>query len=626
MFNFSAVRPIKIVSSEVLQHLLQKNTIFVDVKQLLVVILVMLVLGAVVPGCSDATRYDSRLTTADSLMHDNPDSALAIIEAVNRDSLTTEHDRAYRDLLLTQARYRKRTAFANDSIINYALSYYRAHPAEREKLTRAYIYKGAVMEELGQPDSAMLYYKTAEKVAGSNDYFNLGYSNLRIAQLYQSFYVNDSAVVERMKRASRYFTAIGDTGFLITALGTQGGYPNIVGQDSACFYLNQAIDFARKIDSPKGLQYQSKLAGIYFYHGDYQRAKDLAMGIVKNHPEECNENQFYFYAINSFICLGDIDSARWLMSLVPKPETSVDSMNYFRSLDNISLADKRYQYTQLYSEIASNTKINILNGSRDSKLVETELTWDAHQTKAESDSNWKKIILCLILAIILLLIAGILIVWKRIYDYRSLLSEAQTELEKLLNDIDENRLEWENERNLYRQEIEAKSNELKEAKEKRLDLEREQLKKYRQISNTIRLRHKALDELYENIKIKTITENGGKSVKSVLRLFKELYEQKGIIQKPLPMSFWDTLKLSVDGEFQGIATFVEQKYPDLSINDMHLFLLACANIPNLFIKICMNYTSDVTASKNKKRLMSNKIKLNVTIDEFVQMYLRGELK
>ena len=595
-------------------------------KQLLVVILVMLVLGAVVPGCSDATRYDSRLTTADSLMHDNPDSALAIIEAVNRASLTTEHDRAYRDLLLTQARYRKRTAFANDSIINYALSYYRAHPAEREKLTRAYIYKGAVMEELGQPDSAMLYYKTAEKVAGSNDYFNLGYSNLRIAQLYQSFYVNDSAVVERMKRASRYFTAIGDTGFLITALGTQGGYPNIVGQDSACFYLNQAIDFARKIDSPKGLQYQSKLAGIYFYHGDYQRAKDLAMGIVKNHPEECNENQFYFYAINSFICLGDIDSARWLMSLVPKPETSVDSMNYFRSLDNISLADKRYQYTQLYSEIASNTKINILNGSRDSKLVETELTWDAHQTKAESDSNWKKIILCLILAIILLLIAGILIVWKRIYDYRSLLSEAQTELEKLLNDIDENRLEWENERNLYRQEIEAKSNELKEAKEKRLDLEREQLKKYRQISNTIRLRHKALDELYENIKIKTITENGGKSVKSVLRLFKELYEQKGIIQKPLPMSFWDTLKLSVDGEFQGIATFVEQKYPDLSINDMHLFLLACANIPNLFIKICMNYTSDVTASKNKKRLMSNKIKLNVTIDEFVQMYLHGELK
>ena len=599
--------------------------IFAGMKKLVWVIVAMIVLGAVVPGCDDVARYDSRLTAADSLIHDHADSALKVLEALTPDDLATEGDRAYHDLLLTQALYKCYRPATTDSAINRALAYYCAHPKEREKLTRAYIYKGAVKEELGQDDSAMLYYKTAEKVAGSDDYFNLGYCNLRIAQLYQNYYVNDSAVVERMKRASRYFTAIGDTGFLITALGTQGGYPNIVGQDSAYFYLNQAIDLARKIDSPKGLQYQSKLAGIYFYRGDYQRAKDLAMGIMRNRPEECNENQFYFYAINSFISLGDIDSARWLMSLVPKPETSVDSMNYFRSLDNLSLADKRYPDSKQYSEIAANSNIQILKRSKDSKLVETELTWDAHQTNAESGSNWKKIIQCLIIAILLLLIAGALIVWKRIYDYRNLLSEAKNELEKLFNDIDENRLEWENERNFYRQEIEAKNNELKEANEKRLDLERKQLNKYRQISNTVRLRQKALDELYENIKIRTITENGRKSVKSVLRLFKELYEQNGIIQKPLPMSFWDTLKQSVDGEFQGIATFVEKKYPNLSINDMHLFLLACANVPNLFIKICMNYTSDVTASKNKRRLMSNKIKLNVTIDEFVQMYLRGDL-
>ena len=129
------------------------------------VIVAMLVLGAVVPSCSDAPRYDSRLTTADSLMRNNPDSALAIIEAVNRDSLTTEHDRAYRDLLLTQARYKAYIPATSDSDINRALSYYKQHPKEREKLTRAYLYKGAVMEELGFPDSAMIYYKHAEKTA-----------------------------------------------------------------------------------------------------------------------------------------------------------------------------------------------------------------------------------------------------------------------------------------------------------------------------------------------------------------------------------------------------------------------------------------------------------------------------
>ena len=42
-------------------------------------ILLMAMLVAVVTGCGGMHRYDGRLTAADSLMHDNPDSALAII-------------------------------------------------------------------------------------------------------------------------------------------------------------------------------------------------------------------------------------------------------------------------------------------------------------------------------------------------------------------------------------------------------------------------------------------------------------------------------------------------------------------------------------------------------------------
>ena len=139
--------------------------IFAVMKHLPVVILVMLVFGAVVSGCDGMRHYDSRLTAADSLMRSAPDSALVMVEAVVRDSLADEGDRAYRDLLLTQARYRCYITATSDSDINRALAWYRAHPSEREKLTRAYIYKGAVMEELGHPDSAMLYYKTAEATA-----------------------------------------------------------------------------------------------------------------------------------------------------------------------------------------------------------------------------------------------------------------------------------------------------------------------------------------------------------------------------------------------------------------------------------------------------------------------------
>ena len=174
-------------------------------KKLLAVILALLVLGAVVPGCGGTHRYDGRLAAVDSLMKDNPDSALALVLALDTADILAEGDRAYRALLLTQARYKSYVTATSDSDINQALAYFRVHPADREKLTRAYIYKGAVMDELGYPDSAMFYYKTAEATADPADYFNLGYCNLRIASLYQNQFSRDSVAINYRKKAIYYF-------------------------------------------------------------------------------------------------------------------------------------------------------------------------------------------------------------------------------------------------------------------------------------------------------------------------------------------------------------------------------------------------------------------------------------
>ena len=210
-------------------------------KRLLLVILVMAVLVAIVAGCGRAPRYDGRLVAADSLMRSNPDSALALVEGICRDSLAAEGDRAYRDLLLTQARYRCYITATSDSDINRALAYYRAHQGEREKLTRAYIYKGAVMEELDHPDSAMLYYKHAEATAAPDDYFNVGYAKMRIGSLYQSQFSIDSAAIIRFKDAIRYFKIIRDTNYLISCYGDLGAVCGMRYPDSAELFLNKAI-------------------------------------------------------------------------------------------------------------------------------------------------------------------------------------------------------------------------------------------------------------------------------------------------------------------------------------------------------------------------------------------------
>ena len=604
---------------------------FVPVKRLPLVILVLLVLGAVVPGCGGAHRYDGRLTAVDSLLRSEPDSALALVQAVSRDNLPDEGDRAYRDLLLTQARYRCYVTATSDSDINRALAWFSAHPSDREKLTRAYIYKGAVMEELGHPDSAMFYYKTAEATAAPDDYYNLGYSNMRIAQLYQSHFVNDSAVVSRMKTASFFFESIPDTNYLITTIGTQGAYLNIIGFDSACICLEKAIMLSKKINSPKGLQYQSKLAGTYFYNGNYQRSKELAMEIVKNESRDLsNEKTFYYYAARSFLRLCMVDSARLILSIIPVPDNSVDSMSYYQTLAELSQATHHYEEYKRYSEAAHKIDTRLYESSNVSKLTENELKWDADQLAQQlKDDTSNKMVYAIgfsLLSLILVLAIANKIIKSRNILYQNKLCKVRRELETSIEHINKISHELESERVLHQQLLVEKGNELTESIKRCNELEDEKTNIATQVSSIVRFRHAALNEIYQSMRIKTSSDDDKKHHLPMMGTIKELYEKRGILRTPLKKSFWDNLRKSVDGEFMGIVTFVEKNYPSLTDKDLQLFMLACADFPNPIIKICMTLTSDVTVSKKKKKLMKEKLGLDVKLDVFIQMYLDGIIK
>ena len=106
-------------------------------------------------------------------------------------------------------------------------------------------------------------------------------------------------------------------------------------------------------------------------------------------------------------------------------------------------------------------------------------------------------------------------------------------------------------------------------------------------------------------------------------IFKEFSENKKIIHSTPKEPFWSNLKLSVDGEYNGIASFVEDKYPTLSVNEQHLFLLLCAGLSRQIIKICMDYANEVTVSNNKKRLMK-KMGLDISFEEFIKQFSEGK--
>ncbi len=585
------------------------------------VIGLLVVLVAVVAGCGGSHRYDSRLVLADSLMQANPDSALALVQAVDADSLSTEGDRAYRDLLLTQARYKCYITATSDSAINRALAYYRHHKGEREKLTRAYIYKGAVMQELGHPDSAMHYYKTAEATADPTDYFNRGFCNLRIGELYQ-FTSADSIVKTRMRKAMECFITCRDTNYIIISMGRLGSYLDYIHNDSAIFFLNQALFLARLTNSPHLNFYQSKLAGIFFYKQDYQQAKNLAMDIINNR-DYCDERMFYYYAARSFIQLGNMDSASWVASIIPPPVLPLDSFNHYLLQAELAKANHDMVNYGLCSANAERIHRTIVENNSNPTLLLKELECDASWQHAQMKSEYNT---CMIWIIVLVLIAFVAlvaitraIIKNRNNRFRQEMDLAQQEITELVNNSEKQMFELLAER----EKVKQINLELSQINKEKHQLEKQQDSINNQAARIAKYRNAALNELYLGIKIKKASDDGKN--RPLMETLKDLYEKNRIMKMVPNKSFWDNLRLSVEGEYPGIISFMEQNYPDLTTRDMQLFLLMCADFPNQIISICMNYTGEGTASKRKKNLLQNKMGLDMKMDQFINLYINDEL-
>ena len=559
-----------------------------------IIAVLTLLLVAVTTGCDRAPRYDSRLVAADSLMQPAPDSALALVEAVAPGSLKAEGDRAYRDLLLTQARYRCYITATSDSDINRALGYYRQHDGEREKLTRALIYKGAVMEELGHPDSAMAYYKTAETTAAPDDYFNLGYSKLRIAELYQVLSSQDSMAIMRLMDAKRYFELLQDTNYMIVTYGKMGSFSGIRCPDSTKIYLTKAIDLSQQFNPSLQYTYKSKLAGIYLDEGDYATANKLSMDVLKNGLEDSYDLQFYYYATYSFIKLGQLDSARYVLGITPAPVSLVDSMNHYDLLAEMARAGgdqaKFGQYLSRSKDITS----RILASKQDQVIAKSEFGFDVKRlenSEYNSERKTKRLVLILILS--LLMIIALLVIMKRFYkNYQNY----QKEKSQIIQDL-ENALVG-----------------LAEEQEHR-----------KNVSELVKYRISAMNDLYQDVRVRIGYGGKTKTVIPLSHLFAIMNERNEILTIKPSESFWKKIKLSVDGEFNGIATFVENHYPCLTENDLHLFFLICANISPQIIKLCMNYLNAKTVSNYRKKLVKKMTGQDMSFDEFIQNYLNGNL-
>ena len=556
---------------------------------LFLIMVLALMLGLM--GCQGRTPvYYAQLVDADSLLCSNlPDSALRVLSDIDGAKLSSAGDRAYHALLLTQAQYRCYADITSDSTINVALDYYKRHENEREKLTRAYIYKGAVTQELGDPEAAMTHYKQAVNVADPDDHFNLGYANLRIGNLYRDYLVTDSSDVTFVKKALSHFEQVPDSFYILTCLSTIGGsYSAREQRDSAIVYLGRADTLAQAMHQTDLEQTTLiYLADMNMFSPDIENivaAKDIALKLLADEqsPQDRHDHLLLVAAF-TLAKLNKADSASHYLNLADKDNLS-DGLRVLYNHCEAELARCRgdMEQFQSYFRRADDIADSLLTNATQRQLRDVEAKYDNEVLKNKALAYRHKWAVSLLGTVIFIgaLAAVIMALRRRLKQRQHRVMELEETIERLHSDGV-----------LLAAQLDAQqamSDDLKQAI-------RQQIEVYSRLVEKHALH---------------LANSPGK--------FSKEFEQSYRTSAP-DGAFWASLRAFADSQYHNIITQTIADYPLLIDSDIHYLSLYCCGLPNSVIMACLGY-KEVHSVYNKKRRMAELVGFPTSLDAYIQLF------
>ena len=556
----------------------------------IIILLTVASLLTIMCGCGHQ-EDNSQLVAVDSLLAQNRgEEALQVLQAFNA-TYFNNNDRAYYDLLSTQANHACRIAATNDSAINQAAKYFKVHN-DKEKYARALLYKGCVNKQLGNLDKAITCLRQAEDVAANDDLKNRAMAKMMMGELYQSQVVGAKTLgASKYREALELFRQVDDQHYQIICLSELGGLYRInpEKQDSAMHYINAAIDLAKhEIEPNYVVANLFSRAEFRAAQGDYQGAKDDAVeaiawsGSLKMHP------RIHYTAASAFLHMGRPDSARYYMNQAPEMSTTADSIMHFQLLADLARHDHHLDDAIKYLTMTHHLADSVTMSSMNDRLMEVEKQDESQKADLENallSSRLKGTLLGLAL---LALLAGALafMVWR----YRSRLKIQQAEYELMKSDLDQSITSLHQmQATLSQRETNQQSDELKNI-----------------VDNQIQVVHQLLQWSYEC------------NETTFAKRFNRLMTMRG--PDEVGASYWDNLQALANEMYDNVLVKAQEAAGGtLRDDEINMIALHCHGFSRTVIMICMRYTNLRTVS-NKRTQIAHKLH-TATLDEFLQPFL-----
>lgn len=231
----------------------------------------IVIIIAALAGCNE--KRHPLLKEAADIIHQRPDSALALISRVDTASLS-ETERMEYCLLKVMTDYIVLHHADGDSLITTCVDYYDKH-GDAWHRGRAYYYRGGIRRHLlGRTFDAIKDYKVAETIAEDADdelLKNMVYENLAFANYYC---INHPLILEYSQKFLESSVKLNDS--VMTMRGLQmcaSAYSTMHQKDSAYAYAVRSLDYIDVADSMLRADIYFNVAVMYQEKGDEENAR-----------------------------------------------------------------------------------------------------------------------------------------------------------------------------------------------------------------------------------------------------------------------------------------------------------------------------------------------------------------
>lgn len=379
-------------------------------------------------ACQRYSDNWEKICDIENYIESRPDSALAVLEAIDVEKLSSDEERAKYALYMSMALDKNYIDKTDFKVLQPAIDYYENHGSATDKL-RTFYYQGRIFYNRDEAEEAMeSLIKSIDLGDKSNDLRTKARNYTAQGTLYYLYY-NWEKIIECSLQASDYYKALGDLDNYATMLcRVAEGYMLMGNKELANEYLIKCRGLLDIINDRSKAYYYS----VYLSHDNDNRTPEVISQVIAEYLKLVPASETdWLTIVDAYLNIHDITSAKNAFNKYHH-NNSINARYY-------AILTKLYKEENSYEEaLNAYEKYSYLTDSLDFVILEqdTQFIEERHQLEMATikEQEKKKHIIAIFTTLISILI--LIAIWitsrLRLSKMEKLIAEKEVERYKLL--------------------------------------------------------------------------------------------------------------------------------------------------------------------------------------------------